>query len=105
MNIPLLLIIFVLFLIILASYSIKKVDYLSIAIICCLLAATLTGIFTDADYEFFLNEIRFQAITVFFCMDIITNLAIKSNILECLAIKFLKSRKEIIESFLIYFVL
>jgi len=93
MNIPLLLIIVVLFLIILASYSIKKVDYLSIAIICCLLAATLTGIFTDANYEFFLNEIGFQAIIVIFCMNIITNLATKSNILEYLAVKLFKISK------------
>ncbi|TXT61347.1 MAG: Arsenical pump membrane protein [Promethearchaeota archaeon] len=93
MNIPLLLIIIGLFVIILASYSIKKVDYLSIAIICCLVAATLTAIFTDADYEFFLNEIGFQAIIVIFCMNIITNLATKSNILEYLAIKLFKISK------------
>ncbi|MBD3195682.1 MAG: hypothetical protein GF317_11530 [Candidatus Lokiarchaeota archaeon] len=93
MNIPLLLIIIGFFIIVLVGYSKKNVDYLSVAIICSLAAATLTSIFTDADYEFFLNEIGFQAIIVIFCMNIITNLATESNILEYLAIKLFKISK------------
>jgi len=93
MNIPLLIIIALLFVAVLVSYSIRKVDYLSIAIISCLVAATLTGIFTFADYDYFVDEIGFQAIILIFCMNIITNLATKSNILEYLAIKLFKFSK------------
>ncbi|TXT61392.1 MAG: Arsenical pump membrane protein [Promethearchaeota archaeon] len=93
MNLILIFVIIILFLIVLASYSIRKVDYLSIAILAALFAATLTAIYTGADFEFFLNEIGFQAIIVILCMNIITNLAIQSNILEFLAIKLFKISK------------
>jgi Na+/H+ antiporter NhaD/arsenite permease-like protein len=71
----------------------KDVDFLSISIICSLIAATLTAIFTNADFEFFINEIGFQAIIVILCMNIITMLATESNILEYIAIKLFKISK------------
>jgi len=93
MNLPLLIVIIGIFLIVLISYSKEDVDFLSIAIVCSLTAATLTGIFTGVGFDFFLNEIGFQAIIVILCMNIITVLATDSNILEYIAVKLFKVSK------------
>lgn len=93
MNPPLLLTIALLFIIVAISYSINRIDHISVSIIISLIAAILTGIYTNADFNFFLNEIGFQALIVIFCMDIITILATKAHILEYLAIKLFEISK------------
>ena len=93
MNIPLLIIIFVIFFVILISYSIKGVDFVAISLFCCFLAATITGFLENKDMGAFIEYIEFEAIIVILCMSIITKVAQESNILEFLAVKLYKISK------------
>jgi len=89
----LLILIFVIFIIILISYSSKKLDFVVISLLCCFIAATITGLMKDLAITDFISYIEFEAIIVILCMSIITKIAQDSNILEFLAVKLFKISK------------
>jgi len=94
MNLPLLLLIFGVFVIVLVSYAIKDADFVSISIICSFTIATITAIFTPGvGFAYFVESIEFQAIIVILGMSIITSIAQESNILEYIAVKLFKVSK------------
>lgn len=93
MNIPLLLIVFGFFIIVLVSYAIKDADFVSISIICSFTVGTITALFTGVGFSYFIENIEFQAIIVILGMSIITSIAQESNILEYLAVKLFKVSK------------
>ncbi|MFX0072403.1 MAG: SLC13 family permease, partial [Candidatus Hermodarchaeota archaeon] len=93
MNLPLLIVIFVIFILMLISYSIKDLDFVAISFGCCFLAATVTGFVMGLDFWIFIRYIEFEAIIVILSMSIITKIAQDSNILEYIAVKLFKISK------------
>jgi len=94
MDIILLIIIFIIFAVILISYSIKDLDFVAISLIGCLLAGTIIGLTKKVDITVFVSKyIEWEAIIVILCMSIITKIAQDSNILEFLAVKLFKISK------------
>lgn len=89
----LLIVIFIIFIIILISYSSKKLDFVTISLLCCFTAGTITGITKGLTISTFISFIEFEAIIVILCMSIITKIAQDSNILEFLAVKLFKISK------------
>jgi len=89
----LLIVIFIIFIIILISYSSKKLDFVTISLLCCFTAGTITGITKGLTISTFVSFIEFEAIIVILCMSIITKIAQDSNILEFLAVKLFKISK------------
>ncbi|UCC18826.1 MAG: hypothetical protein JSV62_12050 [Promethearchaeota archaeon] len=89
----LLIVIFVIFIVILISYSSKKFDFVTISLLCCFTAGTITGVVKGLDITNFISFIEFEAIIVILCMSIITKIAQDSNILEFLAVKLFKISK------------
>ncbi len=90
MNIWLLIFVFALFAVIIVSYMFKETDFLAISLLCCFLAATVTGIVEGVGLERFLLFVDFEAIIVILSMTIITKIAQDSNILEFIAVKLFK---------------
>ncbi len=86
----LLLIIFILFALIILSYSIQKLDFVAISLLCCFTAATITFLVVGTSFNDFIIGIQWQAIIVILCMSLITKIAQDSNILEFLAVKLFK---------------
>ncbi len=93
MNIPLLIFIFIIFIIILISYAIKGIDFVAISLLSCFIAAAITGFLEGKSIGVFIGYIEFEAIIVILCMSIITKIAQDSNILEYLAVKLFKCSK------------
>ncbi|MFX1568930.1 MAG: SLC13 family permease [Promethearchaeota archaeon] len=89
----LLIVIFVIFIIVLISYSSKRLDYVTVSLLCCFTAGTITGITKGLTISTFVSFIEFEAIIVILCMSIITKIAQDSNILEFLAVKLFKLSK------------
>ncbi|TFG01226.1 MAG: hypothetical protein EU542_07325 [Promethearchaeota archaeon] len=90
MNLPLLIVIFIIFILMLISYSMKDLDFVAISFGCCFLAATITGLTLGLDFWVFISYIEFEAIIVILSMSIITKIAQDSNILEYIAVKLFK---------------
>ncbi|TFG18332.1 MAG: hypothetical protein EU533_07810 [Promethearchaeota archaeon] len=90
MNIPLLIILFCIFIIILISYSSKKIDFVAISLMGGFIAGTITGLIYGLDLTFFVSKIEFEALIVILSMSIITKIAQDSNILEYVAVKLFK---------------
>lgn len=93
MNVPLLIFIFIIFIIILISYAIKGIDFVAISLLCCFIAAAITGFTEGKGIWTFIEYVEFEAIIVILCMSIITKVAQDSNILEYLAVKLFKFSK------------
>lgn len=93
MDVTLLIINFVIFIIILISYSIKDFDFVAISILCCFVAATITGLVKGLGFSTFVQYIEFEAIIIILSMSLITKIAQDSNILEFLAVKLFKLSK------------
>jgi Na+/H+ antiporter NhaD/arsenite permease-like protein len=93
MNLPLLIVIFIIFILMLISYSIKDLDFVAISLGCCFLAATITGLVKGLEFWVFIGFIEFEAIIVILGMSIITKIAQDSNILEYIAVKLFKISK------------
>jgi len=93
MNLPLLIFLFGIFIIILISYSSKKIDFVAISLMGCFIAGFITGFIYGLDLSFFISKIEFQAIIVILSMSIITKIAQDSNILEYVAVKLFKVSK------------
>ncbi|MHA2288107.1 MAG: SLC13 family permease [Promethearchaeota archaeon] len=90
MNLPLLIILLVLFVLIIISYSIKGVDFVAISLFCMFLGATITGIQLRIGIEEFILDVEWQAIIIILSMSIITKIAQDSNVLEYVAVKMFK---------------
>ena len=93
MNVPLLVIIFIIFALIIVSYTLKDLDFVAISLLCCFLAATITGITMNLSIDAFIAAIEWEAIIIILSMSIITKIAQDSNILEFLAVKLFKLSK------------
>jgi Na+/H+ antiporter NhaD/arsenite permease-like protein len=92
-HIPLLIFILVLFALVIMSYSLERIDFLSISIVLSFLAATVTGIVLKKNILDFIDYISFEAILVILGISIITKIAQDSNILEYLAVKLFKTAR------------
>lgn len=90
MNLPLLIFLFVLFIVIIISYSIKGVDFVAISLFCMFLGATITGLQLGIGIEGFILDVEWEAILIILSMSIITKIAQDSNILEYVAVKLFK---------------
>ena len=90
MNLPLLIFLFVLFIAIIISYSIKGVDFVAISLFCMFLGATITGLQLGLGINDFIIEVEWQAILIILSMSIITKIAQDSNVLEYVAVKMFK---------------
>lgn len=86
----LLIIIFILFILIILSYSKSNLDFVAISLLCCFIAATITGIITGIGFDTFIGYIEWEAIIIILSMSIITKIAQDSNILEYVAVKLFK---------------
>ncbi|MFX0104686.1 MAG: SLC13 family permease [Candidatus Hodarchaeota archaeon] len=86
----LLIIIFILFVLIILSYSKSSLDFVAISLICCFIAATITGLVKGIGIEIFIGFIEWEAIIIILSMSIITKIAQDSNILEFVAVKLFK---------------
>jgi Na+/H+ antiporter NhaD/arsenite permease-like protein len=93
MNLFLLITIFVIFILMLISYSIKDLDFVAICLGCCFLAAFITGFVKGLEFWVFISFIEFEAIIIILSMSIITKIAQDSNILEYIAVKLFKISK------------
>jgi Na+/H+ antiporter NhaD/arsenite permease-like protein len=93
MNLILLIFIFIIFGIILISYSSKNIDFVAISLLGCFLAGFVTGVVYNLSFWDFINFIEFDAIIIILSMSIITKIAQDSNILEYLAVKLFKVSK------------
>ncbi|MFX1406965.1 MAG: SLC13 family permease [Promethearchaeota archaeon] len=93
MNVPLLILLFILFGLIIASYSIKDLDFVAISLLCMFYGATITGIELGLPFERFVGFIEWPAIIIILSMSIITKIAQDSNVLEYVAVKLFKISK------------
>jgi Na+/H+ antiporter NhaD/arsenite permease-like protein len=89
----LLIIIFILFVVIILSYSKSNLDFVAISLLCCFIAATTTGLVTGIGFDRFIGFIEWEAIIIILSMSIITKIAQESNILEFVAVKLFKMSK------------
>jgi len=90
MNIPILVISFIFFALIIISYTIEKLDFVAISLLSSFIAATITGATLGVGINTFVGHIEFEAIIIILSMSIITKIAGDSNILEYLAVKLFK---------------
>lgn len=90
MNLPLLILLFILFIAIIISYSIKGADFVAISLFCMFLGATITGIQLGIGIEQFILDVEWEAILIILSMSIITKIAQDSNVLEYVAVKMFK---------------
>ncbi|MFX1288477.1 MAG: SLC13 family permease [Promethearchaeota archaeon] len=90
MNLPLLILLFILFIAIIISYSIKGADFVAISLFCMFLGAAITGIQLGIGIEQFILDVEWEAILIILSMSIITKIAQDSNVLEYVAVKMFK---------------
>jgi len=90
MNLILLIIIFILFGLIILSYTKSNLDFVAISLLGCFLAATVTFIMTGTEIDEFITFIEWPAIILILSMSLITKIAQDSNILEFVAVKLFK---------------
>jgi len=93
MNVPLLITIFIIFVLIIVSFSLKDLDFVAISLLGCFAAATITGLIKGLGIEAFIAFIEWEAIIIIFSMSIITKIMKDSNILEYVAVKLFKISK------------
>ena len=93
MNVPLLITIFIIFVLIIVSFSLKDLDFVAISLLGCFVAATITGLIKGLGIEAFIAFIEWEAIIIIFSMSIITKIMKDSNILEYVAVKLFKISK------------
>jgi Na+/H+ antiporter NhaD/arsenite permease-like protein len=93
LNIPLLITIFIIFVLIIISFSIKDLDFVAISLLGCFIAATITGLIKGLGLDAFIAFIEWEAIIIILSMSIITKIAQDSGILEYIAVKLFKLSK------------
>ena len=98
-NLPLLIFVFIVFALIIVSYSMKNVDFVAVSLISMFVAAFVTGLVLEVPLNFenwfdnFVLSIEWQAIIIIMSMSIISKIAQDSNVLEYLAVKIFKISK------------
>jgi Na+/H+ antiporter NhaD/arsenite permease-like protein len=98
-NLPLLIFVFIVFALIIVSYSMKNVDFVAVSLISMFVAAFVTGLVLEVPLGFdnwfdnFVLSIEWQAIIIIMSMSIISKIAQDSNVLEYLAVKIFKISK------------
>jgi Na+/H+ antiporter NhaD/arsenite permease-like protein len=90
MDVPLLLLLFILFALIIASYSIANLDFVAISLLCMFYGATVTGLRNGLLFSEFVEFVEWEAIIIILSMSIITKIAQDSNVLEYVAVKLFK---------------
>lgn len=105
MNIPLLIVNFIIFAVVIISFIVKDVDYLALSLLLAFIAALTTSIIQEVEMEAFLLHIEWQAIVIIFSMSLITKIAIDSNILEFLVVKLFQITKGRLRIFFILLIL
>ncbi|MFW9865954.1 MAG: SLC13 family permease [Candidatus Thorarchaeota archaeon] len=90
MDLVLLIIIFILFGLIILSYSKSGLDFVAISLLCCFIAATITFLVTGTTLNDFISFIEWPAIIIVLSMSIITKIAQDANILEYIGVKLFK---------------
>ncbi|MFX1573741.1 MAG: SLC13 family permease [Promethearchaeota archaeon] len=90
MDLILLIIIFVIFGIVILSYTRSNLDFVAISLLCCFIAASITFVVKGTDLHTFIVSIEWPAILIILSMSIITKIAQDSNILEYVAVKLFK---------------
>ncbi|MBY9006634.1 MAG: hypothetical protein KGD63_07735 [Candidatus Lokiarchaeota archaeon] len=93
MDTVILIISFIFFAIIILSYTIEKLDFVAIALICCFICATIAGISLGLNIDNFVNYIEWEVIIIVMSMSVLTKIAEDSNILEYLAVQLFKFSK------------
>ena len=89
----LLLTIFIIFILVIVSYSKSNVDFVAISLLGCFIAATITGLVMGIGFDIFVGFIEWEAIIIILSMSIITKIAQDSNLLEFIAVKLFKISK------------
>ena len=80
-NLPLLIFVFIVFVLIIVSYSMKDTDFVAISLICMFIAAFVTGLVLKVPLNFenwfdnFVLSIEWQAIIIIMSMSIISKIA------------------------------
>lgn len=92
--------IFIIFVVILIAYSKEGVDFVSISVLGMVLCGIIAGLSASVSFEEFLNYIDFKAILLILCMQIITQIAQESHILEYIAIRLFRLSRGNQRSFL-----
>lgn len=82
--------IFIIFIIILVSYSKEKLDFVSISLLGMILCIVIVSLSTPTTFEKFMNYIEFKALIVILSMQIITQILQESNVLEYVAIRMFR---------------
>ncbi len=82
--------IFIIFIIILISYSKEKLDFVSISLLGMILCIVIVSLSTPITFEEFMNYIEFKALIVILSMQIITKILQESNVLEYVAIRMFR---------------
>ena len=90
MDVPLLILLFILFALIIASYSIANLDFVAISLLCMFYGATVTGLRNGLKIENFIQSVQWEAIIIILSMSVITKIAQDSNVLEYVAVKLFK---------------
>jgi Na+/H+ antiporter NhaD/arsenite permease-like protein len=90
MDVPLLALLFLLFALIIASYSIANLDFVAISLICMFYGATITGLRNGIGFSSFVGYIEWESIIIILSMSVITKIAQYSNVLEYVAVKLFK---------------
>ncbi|TFG16540.1 MAG: hypothetical protein EU531_06230, partial [Promethearchaeota archaeon] len=90
MDVPVLILLFILFALIIASYSIANLDFVAISLLCMFYGATVTGLRNGLLFEEFVGFVEWEAIIIILSMSVITKIAQDSNVLEYVAVKLFK---------------
>ncbi len=93
MNPALLLFVFIIFVLMIVSYSLKDLDFVAISLILMFICGAVTGIIRGIGIEGFIMFVEWEAIIIILSMSIITKIAQDSNILEYVAVKLFKISK------------
>ncbi|MFX0132447.1 MAG: SLC13 family permease [Candidatus Hodarchaeota archaeon] len=93
MDFELIVFLFIIFILMIISYIIKDLDFVAISLLCCFIAATVTGLVKGIGIDVIITFIQFEAIILILSMIIITKIAEDSNILEYIAVKLFKISK------------
>ncbi|TFG00159.1 MAG: hypothetical protein EU541_03095 [Promethearchaeota archaeon] len=93
MEIFILIISFIIFGLIIISYSIERLDFVAISLLLSFICAAITGLTLQLGISTFIGHIEFEAIITILAMSIITKIAEDSNILEYLAVELFRFSK------------
>ena len=93
LNPPLLLFVFIIFVLIIISYMLKDLDFVAIALFLMFLCATVTGLVRGLGIDAFIMFVEWQAIIIILSMSIITKIAADSNIIEYIGVKLFQISK------------